>query len=140
VIIDANVAHEVFSNPPTKRGRQLLDRVARGRCRIIFGGKLTNELARVGQAQRLLAELKASGKAFELRGESINAELDKVEELGICRSNDLHIIALARASGARVLFSHDRRLRADFTNRDVLVPRGKVYQSAAQRHLLICKK
>jgi len=46
----------------------------------------------------------------------------------VCISNDHHIISLAQVSGARLLYSNDKRLQHDFKNR-VLInnPHGKVY-------------
>jgi hypothetical protein len=53
------------------------------------------------------------------------------------RSNDPHVIALARASGARTLCSRDRELHKDFKNPALVNdPRGSVYQSPSHRHLL----
>lgn len=56
---------------------------------------------------------------------------------GQLRSNDPHILALARASGARLLYTADKDLIADFKNpRIVSRPRGKVYSGAANARLL----
>ena len=53
------------------------------------------------------------------------------------QSNDDHILALARASGARLLFSRDADLAQDFKNRIFLnEPRGSVYKKRAHAHLL----
>ena len=47
---------------------------------------------------------------------------------GRVTSNDLHVLALALVSGARLLFTDDRRLTNDFMNTDVISgPAGKVY-------------
>ena len=44
------------------------------------------------------------------------------------RSNDRHVLALARLSGARLLYSRDEALRDDFRNVKLLAgPRGKLY-------------
>lgn len=46
------------------------------------------------------------------------------------QSNDIHIIALARVSGARLLFSNDTALHKDFRNKDLIdQPRGKVFST-----------
>ena len=53
------------------------------------------------------------------------------------KSNDLHVIALARISGARLLYSDDKKLRKDFKNKHLVnSPRGKVYSKEDHQHLL----
>ena len=67
----------------------------------------------------------------------IQAEMDALQESGLCKSNDLHILALARVTGVRLLCSLDQPLHTDFTNAALLSkPRGKVYQNASHSHLL----
>ena len=59
---------------------------------------------------------------------------DHVTELrteGVCKSNDLHVLALALVSGARLLYTNDTALIDDFGNREVIArPRGKIYTTA----------
>ena len=58
-------------------------------------------------------------------------------DLDLCVSNDVHILALARAAGVRLLISLDRDLHRDFTNPQILRnPRGKVYQNRQHAKLL----
>jgi hypothetical protein len=53
------------------------------------------------------------------------------------RSNDLHVLGLACASGARILFSRDEPLHADFKNKHIIPqPRGKIYTSKKHERLL----
>jgi hypothetical protein len=55
----------------------------------------------------------------------------------LCRSNDLHIIALARVARVGLLCSRDQALADDFTNRTLIAnPRGRVYKYARHRTLL----
>ena len=55
---------------------------------------------------------------------------------GVCRSNDLHVIALALVSGARLLYTNDRALIDDFGNREIVArPRGKIYTTARTAHV-----
>lgn len=54
-----------------------------------------------------------------------------------CRSNDLHVLALARVSGARTLCTADGDLRRDFKDsRLVARPKGSIYSRASHAHLL----
>lgn len=53
------------------------------------------------------------------------------------KSRDHHVLALAKVSGARLLYTGDKDLKADFKNRGILDnPRGKIYSDKRQGHLL----
>src|SRR5215211_7557838 len=116
VIVDTNRAHAFFSAPFSGDfapvGKWINDRDGR----LVYGGKLKDELAKLDKARRLIAEWKRSGRAIELGDDTVSAEQDMVNSCGLCRSNDQHISALARCSGARVLCTDDRLLMADFQN------------------------
>ena len=47
-----------------------------------------------------------------------------------CASNDYHILALARVTGARLLYTQDRKLIADFKD----IVKGKVYPSGNSKN------
>lgn len=51
------------------------------------------------------------------------------------RSNDAHILALARLSGARILYSKDKRLHEDFKNPSI-IRGGMVYTSRNHSRML----
>ncbi|MDE0306934.1 MAG: hypothetical protein OXI87_18940 [Albidovulum sp.] len=47
-----------------------------------------------------------------------------------CESNDQHVLALARISGARLLYTNDQKLMDDFKNTELVsTPKGKVYRT-----------
>ena len=53
------------------------------------------------------------------------------------RSDDPHVLALARTAGVRLLYTGDRDLMADFKNKELIDrPRGRVYTGAANAPLL----
>ena len=62
---------------------------------------------------------------------------------GNVRSDHIHVIALANASGARLLYTEDKGLMDDFKNKDLISkPRGTVYSRAKNAILLaddICR-
>jgi len=107
-ILDANVAHEVFTTPQTEAGREFLRWLTKRQGRLVVGGKLRRELARHRAAERWIVEGIRAGRVRAAR----NDDIDKLakELAGSCRSDDPHIIALARISGARLLYSNDRAL------------------------------
>lgn len=100
-----------------------------GKGRLAVGGQLTEELNRVASAGRQLRSWRQAGIAFREDSEKIEAEQKQIE--GQCSSDDAHVIALARASGARILCSGDRKLHADFRDPALINnPRGSIYQTA----------
>ena len=64
------------------------------------------------------------------KASEVDARTEHIKGEGTCRSDDEHIIALAQISGARLLYSNDRALRHDFTNKRLIdSPRGKLYST-----------
>lgn len=138
VIIDANVASEVFGHEPTDDGVPVARWLLEGDGVLVHGGRLTVEMTRVGRVARALVELKRAGKTFDVSlmdPTVFQNELDRCAPR--CRSNDVDIIATARLSGARTLFTRDVDLMGDFTNANLVSgPRGRVYQQRTHAHLL----
>ncbi len=103
--------------------------------RIVYstGGKFAQEV--VGQARIKLAEYARAGKATVVRPESF---LEDAYALEPCiRSNDAHVLALARATGVRLLYTGDEDLTDDFKDKRFIdQPRGKVYSRASNADLL----
>jgi len=136
VIIDASVASLVFPKPPAKAHpdyQPLLQWLYKKDGILVFGGENARELNRVGAAARALIELKRATRAKEIQG--VDEEQKRIEHL--CVSDDPHVIALARKSGARTLCSDDEGLHKDFKNRNLISnPNGVIYQNAGHRKLL----
>ncbi len=98
--------------------------------KMVYGGKLREEYLKNKRLKRLLITLDRSGIAKIIGKESITSEIDKLDYGKLCISNDLHIIALAIVSGARLLCTSDNDLHTDFNNHRLLKnPRGKIYQN-----------
>jgi predicted nucleic acid-binding protein len=149
VIIDANLAGKVFATPCDGDFKPLWDWVfdKRKQGSIVFGGHLAEELCRIRSVReggaRALSELKRAGRAHEIRKDCVEREENIVGSLKtangkrLCKSNDPHVVALARVSGARVLCSADQDLHVDFKNlRVVPSPKGRIYQNAAHANVL----
>lgn len=139
LIIDANLAARIFrpeDEIPSADFRPLLEWLENRGC-LVLGGKLTDELHRVAHVKRYLLQLLRAGRARIVATAAIDDEEARVRALGLAESNDTHVIALARVSGARTLCSADQFLHRDFRNRHLIShPRGSVYQSARHRRLL----
>lgn len=128
LIVDANRASLVFSSQPGPDFSPLWDWLNGPDGRLVYGGKLAEELVKVRHAASLLQELLRAGKAHLADRSKVDHETARLQ--GRCRSNDPHVLALARVTGARILCTRDDDLIADFTDRALLRPKGKVYQRA----------
>ena len=64
-----------------------------------------------------------SGRARILDDNEVNAATRAVLADGVCRSDDPHVIALAKISGTRLLYTNDNGLEGDFKK---LIPKGIV--------------
>jgi hypothetical protein len=137
VIVDANLASRVFGSPAEPDFSPVIDWVVQRGGELVVGGQLAAELDRLGEPRRFLRALVRAGRARLVPDTEVDQETRKVEAAGLCVSNDCHVIALARVSGARTLCTADRALQTDFSNPNLVArPRGKVYQRQEHRHLL----
>ncbi|MBI4699888.1 MAG: hypothetical protein HY744_01770 [Deltaproteobacteria bacterium] len=135
VIIDANLAAKVFGRTTSAAFRPIFDWLEHD-GRLVYGGRLSEELERVHAAARYLLELRRQSRAKTYPADQLEAEEAAVRER--CRSDDPHVIALARLSGARTLVTADRELMDDFRNRQLVPsPRGRIYDRPEHEHLLV---
>lgn len=136
-IVDANVGASLLRAPDAARNA-LMHKWIRGGGRIAIGGKLRAELAQIGEVRRWLVTLSTAGRVVDVADDRVDAEEEALRPS--CESDDSHVIALARVSGARVVFTDDAALRRDVKNARLLAkPRGKIYSDASHAHLLTRK-
>ncbi len=136
VIVDADVAHLVFGSPADADYKPVFEWIANGKGAIVYGGKLAQELFCTGK-QGILVEFKRQRKAYEYTACELDPEIEDIQSEGHHRSNDAHVLALGRCSGARTLCTKDKDLIHDFKDRRIISnPRGNVYRAAAHTHLL----
>ena len=129
-IIDTNVYHEVFSTgSQSSAGKYFYDwLMRRNGGTLVSGGGHLRELNRIADFKRVFAERLQAGRARRIPDETVDAETDTLRSQVICDSNDEHVLALARVSGARLLFTNDDALQDDFRNRRIVGgTRGRVY-------------
>lgn len=143
VIVDANLASRVFQEPAEADFAPVLNWILERGGELVFGGHLATELARIEKTRRYLLALLRAGRARRVSDASIVAEAAEVAATGRCQSNDQHVLALARASGARTLCTQDKALQQDFRDpRLISAPRGSIYQrkehAALLRHTTSC--
>ena len=109
-------------------------------ARVAYGGRLKTELLKSATLRKALVLLDRAGRAIAVDDLEVERETKWVEDTGLCRSNDSHVIGLARAGNVRLLCSLDRDLHADFTNKSLIDnPRGKVYKNDAA-HLPLLRR
>ncbi|NJL28982.1 MAG: type II toxin-antitoxin system VapC family toxin [Thermoanaerobaculia bacterium] len=139
VIVDANVAALVFSPAPADDFapvRRWLDD-PRKDGRLVYGGQLARELEKLGAARRYLKSLAQAGRALFYPDAQLQREQTALADTPAVRSDDPHVLALARISGARTLCSNDEALREDFKDSALISrPRGNLYTRSEHVHLL----
>jgi predicted nucleic acid-binding protein len=137
VIVDANLASRVFQEPAEADFAPVLNWILEQGGQLVFGGRLARELNEMERPRRFLRVLSQAGLARLVPDTSIAAEEAVVAATGHCRSNDQHVLALARVSGARTLCTHDRDLQRDFRDpRLISDQRGSIYQRKEHARLL----
>lgn len=141
LIIDNDVAHKVFTSTGEDTDSDFeciadcLFGRRKPRAEMVCGGELTDEYLSNSRMRKVLVELDRSGRIESIPDKKIREEKKDIGES--CVSNDEHIIAIARISGARILCSHDQDLHSDFRNPELISnPRGNIYQDSSHEHLL----
>ena len=130
-IVDANVAYEVFGSDRPPAGDRFFDWLSGPRGQLVVGGELRDELARDRRFVQWLRAALRNGRARSVADEAVEGHAEQLRREGVCKSNDLHVVALALVSGARLLYTNDTALIDDFGNREIVAsPRGKVYTTA----------
>jgi hypothetical protein len=131
-MVDANVAHE-FGR--TEEAQAIVNWLMDHGGIVAVGGRLKRELIQT-RFKRLYRVLLLAGKLYQYD----DKEVDRAEAIIIAqrklKSDDPHVIALAQVSWCRLLFSRDQNLHHDFSNREILSPRGRIYQDKSHEHLL----
>ena len=117
IIVDANKMGIFLADPVREEVKPIHDWLARQ------GGKLVYSTG--------------SQFAKQVPVEDIEEEEKLLRKNPIVGSHDPHILALARFSGARVLYTSDKDLSADFKKKKLIDgPRGKIYTRPANARLL----
>lgn len=128
VIVDANVGHEVFGPSQSEAGAFLLGQIIPERKQLVVGGELLRELIQNRNFVDWLGDAQEFGLARQVSDDQVDAETETLRSEGICSSNDEHVLALARVSGARLLFTNDNALQDDFRDRQIIGgTQGRIY-------------
>ena len=135
LIVDANVASELLSTR-TAVTDWLLG--PKGNPRLVAAGLLRRELSRLESVRKMLVQLDRAGRLRKIEDRVVEEAEADLRLRQCCRSNDVHIVALAIVSGARTLATRDNRLMKDFRDRAMIkAPRGSIYLDPYRhQHLL----
>ena len=135
-IVDANAAHQVFGENRPSAGIEFFNWISYGTGSLAIGGKLRKELDQISSFGDWLNEAIQSGRVILAEDNMVLAEAMNLSDSGLCQSDDAHVIALARLSGARLLFSNDSKLQRDFKDKKLIdEPRGSVYSTLKNRNV-----
>ena len=143
IIIDTNKMPAFLKNPSSEDMEPIHTWLSKRGGSFVYTtyGKYGEELKTV--KDRLSVYVR-SGHAHLVDKSKIIPEENKLQTIKIHKSNDIHILALGRASGARLLYTEDKFLMADFRKKEIInKPRGSIYSSSKNEDLLkkdLCKR
>ena len=127
-IVDNNVRDQVFGDNRPSAGEFFYEWLQERGGRLVVGGELLRELSGYGKFVQWLYEERRTERARIIPDVEVDAETDNLRARRVCRSDDEHILALARVSDVRLLFTNDDALQNDLTDPAIINnPRGKIY-------------
>lgn len=135
IIVDADRLGTFLADPVHEDAAPIREWLDRRGGRIVYstGGKFAHEIGR--RLRIKLADYVRAGKAAYVPPERFVD--DEIALRPMIRSNDPHVLALARATGVRLLYTGDGNLGRDFKDKRFIDrPRGKVYSRAGNADLL----
>ena len=137
IIVDASRLGDFLRDPANEDTAPIRKWLNKGSGKLVYstGGAYAGEVGR--QTRRRLAAYVQAAKAqlvpaqkFAEDERALGARTDR-------SSDDPHVLALARETGVRLLYTGDADLMADFKDKKFIdKPRGKVYSGAANARLL----
>ena len=137
IIVDANKLGAFLADPADEDSRPIRRWLDRGAGSLVYstGGRFAQEIR--GRVRAKLADYVRAGRAKLVPESRFAADERSLEARADLRSDDPHVLALARTAGVRLLYTGDRNLILDFKDKNFIDrPRGKVYSGAHNATLL----
>ena len=137
IIVDANRLGAFLSDPVNEDAAPVRRWLERRGGRLVYstGGAFEQEVER--HVRKKLLDYVRAGRASLIPAEQYADDEHALRDHPDLRSDDPHVLALARSTGVRLLYTADDALIADFKNKKFVDgPRGKVYSRAANAGLL----
>ena len=141
IIIDANKMNGILPDSPDQDAAPIRNWLRKKGGKIVYstGGKFATEIG--GHARERLTLYARSGQAIQIDADARrfrDCESSLAND-GI-KSDDSHVLALAWASGARLLYTGDADLMDDFKDKRFIdKPRGKVYRYRTHAKTLLTR-
>lgn len=110
IIIDANRVED-FKKPARCHAPEIIRRISEKRMRVVIGGRLLRELAKT-HMRDLIVEWLRSGCVVRLNDKDVDTEEEVFAKKSI-KSDDPHVLAVAKLSSSRVLYTNDAPLMED---------------------------
>lgn len=122
IVIDMNTLPSVFKKETSDHGEfaHVLKWIltVKGTSVVYGGTKYIGELKRMPKYLKILDELAKMGKVKQIDRERVDQEQMKVQEIITHRNfDDLHIVAIHRASGCRLFCTNDTRSHGFILNK-----------------------
>ena len=140
LILDTNRFGDALSDPPAPAYVPLLRWLTDpdGDGALVFGGtKYRREIDKLEKARLFFVNRCRAGRAYLVDQGIVDTEEARLCAAKACTSDDEHVVALARMSGARIVCTEDRALWRDVRDKKLLDrPRGRVYRTARHKSLL----
>lgn len=135
MIVDACVVSHLSNR--TADGQPVLKWLldSKAKSGMIVGGRLTAELHKAGIGN-LLALLKQTARLHEVEEAILKDDESTLRTSEKFKSNDVHVLALARVSRARLVFTTDRNLGDDLKDKKLVPQRISIYKNARHAHLI----
>ena len=104
-IVDANAVSLVFGGiqDSPEVAREFRARIDSGKMTLVVGGELKRELSHHADFNEWFGEASQTNRVYMVPDSVVDGESGTLA--GSCKSDDPHVVALARVSGAR-LFIH----------------------------------
>ena len=142
VIVDADKTGELMKVPTPDEARPLREWLGRGGILVYSTGGVFDQQFPKG-IRRRVASFSRNIRLMRVAPDAVREKMQTLPTKGELRSDrvggpgDRHILALALASRAEVLYTGDRDLMDDFRDRKVMgALRGKIYSGRKSRRLL----
>lgn len=133
IILDTNIHNKIVN----KSGEA--DRLVRNWIENQHGSVVFSEFEKISvEMKSLLDNYSAAGKAHKTPVSAVLQEATKLKKQCELLSDDENTLALARITGARLLYTEDTDLQEDFTNPKIIGKgkrRGKVFSLGAKKLL-----
>jgi len=142
VIIDNNVVGQLFGSgrEHTKAEEKFYEYINNGKPKLVAGGRLKDELFRHNKFRKWFIEADRRGDVKIISRSKIKFEENNLSNK-CYRSNDLHVLAIALVSGARLLCTNDKKLIDDFKDNNLInKPSGKIIKPPMSEQLTDIQK